>query len=161
MLNLRYLVIHLSLVVALVLMILPLPDWVQMYRPNWVALVLIYWSMAMPKRVGLWFAFFTGVILDTSQGTLLGQHTLALVIVVYINLNFYQRIRVLALAQQAFYVLFLLLLNQVLIAWVEGIMGRPTPALAFFEARIVGMLIWPWVFVVLRDIRRKSMLKEY
>ena len=159
--NLRYLVIHISLVVALVLMILPLPDWVQMYRPNWVALVLIYWSMAMPKRVGLWFAFFTGVILDTSQGTLLGQHTLALVVIVFINLNFYQRIRVLALARQAFYVLFLLLLNQVLIVWVEGIMGRPTPVLTFFEAPIVGMLIWPWVLVVLRDIRRKSMLKEH
>ena len=157
--QLKYLVIYLSLVVALVLMILPLPDWVQMYRPNWVALVLIYWSMAMPKRVGLWFAFFTGIILDTSQGTLLGQHTLALLIVMFINLNFYQRIRVLALAQQAFYVLFLLLINQVVIAWVEGILGRPTPVLAFFGAPVVGMLIWPWVFVVLRDIRRKSMLR--
>jgi rod shape-determining protein MreD len=157
--QLKYLVIYLSLVVALVLMILPLPDWVQMYRPNWVALVLIYWSMAMPKRVGLWVAFFTGLIVDTSQGTLLGQHTLALLIVIYINLNFYQRIRVLALAQQAFYVLFLLLINQVVIAWIEGIMGRPTPVLAFFGAPVVGMLIWPWVFVVLRDIRRKSMLR--
>ena len=157
--QLRFLVIYLSLVVALVLMILPLPDWVQMYRPNWVALVLIYWSMAMPKRVGLWFAFFTGIIVDTSQGTLLGQHTLALLIIIFININFYQRIRVLALAQQAFYVLFLLLINQVIIAWVEGIMGRPTPILAFFGAPVVGMMIWPWVFVVLRDIRRKSMLR--
>ena len=157
--KLKYPVIYLSLVVALVLMILPLPDWVQIYRPNWVALVLIYWSMAMPKRVGLWFAFFTGIVVDTSQGTLLGQHTLALLVVVFINLNFYQRIRVLALAQQAFYVLFLLLINQVIIAWVEGIMGRPTPVLAFFGAPVVGMMIWPWVFVVLRDIRRKSMLR--
>jgi rod shape-determining protein MreD len=157
--QLRFLVIYLSLVIALVLMILPLPDWVQMYRPNWVALVLIYWSMAMPKRVGLWFAFFTGIVVDTSQGTLLGQHTLALLIIIFININFYQRIRVLALTQQAFYVLFLLLINQVIIAWVEGIMGRPTPILAFFGAPVVGMMIWPWVFVVLRDIRRKSMLR--
>ena len=59
--QLRYLVVYLSLLVALVLMILPLPDAVQLYRPNWVALALIYWSMALPKRVGLWFAFFTGV----------------------------------------------------------------------------------------------------
>ena len=87
--RLRYLVIYLSLILALVLMILPLPDWVQIYRPNWVALVLIYWSMALPKRVGLWFAFFTGIILDTSQGTLLGQHTLALVVIIFINMNFY------------------------------------------------------------------------
>ena len=75
---LKYLVIYVSLMVALILMILPLPDWAQMYRPNWMALVLIYWSMALPQRVGLWFAFFCGIVLDTSLGTLLGQHTLAL-----------------------------------------------------------------------------------
>jgi rod shape-determining protein MreD len=157
--QLKYLVIYLSLLVALVLMILPLPDWAQIYRPNWIALTLIYWSMALPKRVGLWYAFFTGIILDTSLGTLLGQHTMALVIVIFINLNFYQRIRVLALAQQAIYIFILLLLNQMVVAWVEGILGRPTPLLAFVGAPFVGMLIWPWVFVVLRDIRRKAFLR--
>ena len=155
---LKYMVIYLSLLVALILMILPLPDGVQIFRPNWVALALIYWSMALPKRVGLWFAFFTGIILDTSQGTLLGQHTLALLVIIFLNMNFYQRIRVLALAQQAVYVFVLLLINQVLVAWVEGILGRPTPLLAYFGAPFVGMLIWPWVFVVLRDIRRKAAL---
>jgi rod shape-determining protein MreD len=157
--QLRYLVIYLSLLVALVLMILPLPDWAQIYRPNWMALVLIYWSMALPKRVGLWFAFFSGIILDTSLGTLLGQHTLALVLIIAINMNFYQRIRVLALAQQAIYVFVLLLINQVIVAWVEGFLGRSTPLLAFFGAPFIGMLIWPWVFVVLRDIRRKAILR--
>ena len=156
---LKYLVIYLSLLVALVLMILPLPDWAQIYRPNWMALVLIYWSMALPKRVGLWFAFISGIILDASLGTLLGQHTLALVLIIAINMNFYQRIRVLALAQQAIYVFVLLLINQVLVAWVEGFMGRSTPLLAFFGAPFIGMLIWPWVFVVLRDIRRKALLR--
>ena len=156
--QLRYLVIYLSLLVALVLMILPLPDAVQIYRPNWVALALIYWSMALPKRVGLWFAFFTGVILDTSQGTLLGQHTLALIVIMFLNMNFYQRIRVLVLAQQAVYVFVLLLINQFLVAWVEGFLGRPTPLLGYFGGPFVGMLIWPWVFVVLRDIRRKAIL---
>jgi rod shape-determining protein MreD len=157
--QLRYLVIYASLVVALILMILPLPDWAQIYRPNWMALVLIYWSMALPGRVGLWFAFFSGIVLDTSLGTILGQHTLALVVVIYFNLNFYQRIRVLALAQQAIYVFALLLINQVVVAWVEGIMGRPTPLMAYFGAPLVGMIIWPWVFVILRDIRRKAMLR--
>jgi len=157
--RLRYLVIYASLVIALILMILPLPDWAQIYRPNWMALVLIYWSMALPMRVGLWFAFFSGIVLDTSLGTILGQHTLALVVVVFFNLNFYQRIRVLALAQQAIYVFALLLINQVVVAWVEGIMGRPTPLMAYFGAPLVGMVIWPWVFVILRDIRRKALLR--
>ena len=158
MVKLRYLVIYLSLVIGLILMILPLPDWAQSYRPNWVALILIYWSMALPKRVGLWFALITGLLVDTLQGTLLGQHGLALVIIMYLNLNFHQRIRVLSLAQQSLYVFILLLICQTMIAWVEGIMGRPTSLAAFLGAPLVGMLIWPWVFVILRDIRRKAML---
>lgn len=139
-------------------MILPLPDWVQTYRPHWVALILIYWSMALPQRVGLWSAFFIGLLVDTAQGTLLGQHALALVIIVFINMSFYQRVRVLSLAQQAIYVFVLLAMIQVVVAWVEGIMGRPVPILAFFSAPFIGMLIWPWVFVILRDIRRKFIL---
>lgn len=137
-------------------MIMPLPETVQIYRPHWVALMLIYWSMAIPERIGLWFAFFSGIMVDVSQGTLLGQHALALIIIVYINLSFYQRIRVMSLAQQAMYVFGLLVMGQVVIVWVEGIMGRPTPILAFFAAPFVGMLIWPWIFVILRDIRRKA-----
>ena len=156
--RLRYLVIVLSFIIGLILMILPLPDWVQIYRPHWVALILIYWSMALPKRVGLWSAFFIGLLVDTAQGTLLGQHAMALVIIVYININFYHRVRVLSLAQQAIYVFVLLAMIQVVVAWVEGIMGRPVPILAFFSAPFIGMLIWPWVFVILRDIRRKFIL---
>jgi rod shape-determining protein MreD len=154
--NIRYFIIFLSLVVGLILMIMPLPDSVQIYRPHWIALILIYWSMALPGRVGPWIAFISGIVVDTSQGTLLGQHALALIIIVSLNLNFYQRIRVMSLAQQALYVFILLLIGQIIIVWIEGIMGRPTPIIAFFAAPFIGMLIWPWVFVILRDIRRKA-----
>ena len=156
MLNLRYFVIFLSLLTGLILMILPLPENVLYYRPHWVALMLIYWSLALPERVGLWFAFFSGIVVDVSQGTLLGQHALALVIIISINLTFYQRIRVMALVQQALYVFGLLMVGQVIIVWMEGIMGRPTPIIAFIAAPFIGMLFWPLVFVILRGIRRKA-----
>ncbi len=158
MINLRYLVIYLSLVAGLILMILPLPDWVQAYRPNWVALALIYWSMALPRKVGLWYAFFTGLLVDTLLGTLLGEHALALVIIMYVNMNLYQRIRVLSLSQQSVYIFTLLFIYQLIISWVEGVMGRSTPLSLYLGAPIISTLIWPWVFVILRDIRRKSML---
>ncbi len=158
MVNFRYLVIHFSIVIGLILMILPLPDWAQSYRPNWVALILIYWSMALPKQVGLWFALITGLLVDSLQGTLLGQYGLALVIIMYLNLNFYLRIRVWSLPQQSLYVFILLLICQIMVAWVEGIMGRPTSMEAFIGAPVVGMLFWPLVFIKLRDIRRKAML---
>lgn len=154
--NKRQFVIFLSLIVGLILMILPLPESVQTYRPHWVALMLIYWSMALPERVGLWIAFISGIVVDASQGTLLGQHALALIIIVSINLNFYQRIRVMALVQQALYVFVLLIIGQAVIVWIEGIMGSPTPIINFFGAPFIGMLIWPWVYITLRDIRRKA-----
>jgi rod shape-determining protein MreD len=159
MLNLRFLVIYLSILVGLILLILPLPDWVQMYRPDWIALILIYWSMALPKRVGLWTALITGLLADSLQGTLLGQHALALVVIVYINLNVYLRIRVLSLVQQALYVFSLLVISQLIITWVDGMMGLPIPVQAIFSAPFIGMLLWPWVFAILRDIRRKSTLR--
>ena len=158
MINLRYLVIYLSLLAGLILMILPLPDWVQAYRPNWVALTLIYWSMALPRKVGLLYAFFTGLLVDTLLGTLLGEHALALVIIMYVNMNLYQRIRVLSLSQQSVYIFTLLFIYQLVISWVEGVMGRSTPLSLYLGAPVISTLIWPWVFVILRDIRRKSML---
>ena len=156
--SLNIFVVPLSLLLGLALMILPLPDWAQTYRPDWVALILIYWSMALPKRVGLWYAFFTGLLVDVAQSSLLGQHSMALVIIIFINLNLHQRIRVMALPRQALYVMLLLLLNQLALLWVEGMLQRSTPAMAFFGPSFVGMLIWPWVFIVLRDIRRKAHL---
>lgn len=158
MMGLKFLVIPLTLIVALILIILPLPDWAQIYRPDWVALVLIYWSMALPKRVGLWFAFFTGLIVDATQGTLLGQHSLALVVIIFINLNVHQRIRVMSLGRQALYVMLLLLINQLVVVWIEGMMQRQPPVMAYFGPTLTGMAIWPWVFIVLRDIRRKAQL---
>jgi rod shape-determining protein MreD len=159
MIGLNFLVIPLSLILGLVLTMIPLPDWTQIYRPDWVAMILIYWSMAMPHRVGLWFAFFTGILVDVTQGTLLGQHSLALVLIIFINLNFYLRIRVMPLTRQALYVLVLLFINQFAVVWIEGIMQRSPPVMAYFAAPLVGMAIWPWVFIVLRDIRRKAQLR--
>lgn len=159
MISFNFLVIPLSLMVGLVLMMLPLPEWTQIYRPDWVALILIYWSMALPKKVGLWFAFVMGLFVDVTQGTLLGQHSLALVLITFINFNFHQRIRVMSLGRQALYVLSLLLVNQFTVIWIEGMLGSDPPGMAFIAAPLIGMAIWPWVFIVLRDIRRKAELR--
>ncbi|MDJ0880236.1 MAG: rod shape-determining protein MreD [Gammaproteobacteria bacterium] len=158
MIGLNFLVIPLSLVLGLVLMMIPLPEWTEIYRPDWIALVLIYWSMAMPQRVGLWVAFISGLFVDVTLGTLLGQHSLALTIIVFINLNFHLRIRVMPLVHQSLYVFLLLLINQLTVVWIEGMMQREPPVMAYFGAPLVGMAIWPWVFIALRDIRRKAQL---
>ena len=69
---------------ALALTALPLPSVVAPYRPEWVPLILIFWSLLAPERFSLLTAFWMGLLLDTLSGALLGQHALALVVVVAI-----------------------------------------------------------------------------
>ena len=79
-------VIALTFVVAMVLAIVHLPDSVPVelgyLRPEWVVLVLIYWVIALPRRVGILVAWSVGLIVDVLLGSLLGQHGIAFIIVV-------------------------------------------------------------------------------
>lgn len=149
------LIIATSFVVALALTILPLPDWLSMLRPEWVALVLIYWCMALPGRVGVGIAWTTGLLLDVLRAALLGQHALTLAIVAYITLQLYQRIRVFPLWQQAVSVFVLILLHLLLQLWIKGISGSPPQALTFLLPALSSMLLWPIMFLGLRRLRRR------
>jgi rod shape-determining protein MreD len=151
----RTYVIVLSLAVAVVLTILPVPDWAEELRPQWVALTLVYWCLALPDRVGVFWAWSTGLVLDVAAGTLLGQHALSLSVVAYLVVELHPRIRIFPLWQQALSVWVLLLVERLLSLWVIGATGQPTPTLWYWAPTFVGMLLWPWIFIVLRDVRRR------
>ena len=84
----------LSLVTTLALASMPLPDAIAPLRPDWVAVVLLYWSLMAPRHFSLFTAFWMGIALDTLSGALLGQNALALLVVVYLAEKFYLRLRV-------------------------------------------------------------------
>jgi len=98
----------LSLVLMLALAAVPLPDTVAPLRPDWVAVVLLYWSLMAPRHFSLLTAFWMGIALDTLTGALLGQNALALLVIVYLAEKFHLRLRVFPLSQLAFTVLLLL-----------------------------------------------------
>jgi rod shape-determining protein MreD len=148
-------VIALSFVVALMLTALPMPEWAIMWRPAWVALVLIYWCMALPGRAGVLVGWSVGILLDAMVGTLLGQHALALAVTAFIAHKLHRRVRVLPVWQQAMTVFGLVFVFQALVLWVNGIKGMPVTVNAYLAAPLISMLLWPWVFLVLRDARRR------
>jgi len=148
-------VILLSFLVALLLMVLPLPEWARSFRPQWYTLVLIYWCMASPQRVGVGVGWLTGIIVDVLTGTLLGQHALSLSVIAFITQKLHQRLRLFPIWQQSLSILFLLLIEKLFELWVMGTVAQPVPTLLFWAPPIVGMLLWPWVLVILRDLRRK------
>jgi len=149
------LVIVLSFLLAFLLTLLPLPDWARLYRPQWSTLVLIYWILASPHRVGVGVGFAIGIIIDVITGTLLGQHALAMSLIAYISQKMHLRIRLFPLWQQSLTVLVLLLIEKLLALWVMGAISQPVPALTFWVPPLVGMVLWPWIYIVLRDLQRK------
>ena len=148
-------VIILSFIVAFMLTAMPLPDWAANWRPAWVVMVLIYWCMALPERVGIAIGWVLGLLLDVQQGTILGQHAMSMAIVAWITVKSHQRIRVFPLIQQALMVCAYILLVQFLNLWVRGMIGVPPRDWTFWAPAFTSMLIWPWLFIVLRDVRRK------
>ena len=89
-------VASLTIFVAFMLTIMPLPEWAIEFRPDWVTLTLIYWAMALPTRAGVTIAWLAGLMLDVSHGAILGQNALGLVLVIYIVHIQHQRLRVAA-----------------------------------------------------------------
>jgi rod shape-determining protein MreD len=148
-------VILVTLGLALFLTILPTPVWAEYFRPQWVAMALIYWALALPARIGVFWAWGTGLVLDVTSGTVLGQHALSLSVPVYLAVELHRRIRIFPLPQQAVSVWVLLLLERLLSLWVLGATGQPTPTLWYWMPTFIGMLLWPWLFILLRDVRRR------
>ena len=147
-------VIALSFLVAFLLAGIPLPGGLGHFRPDWVAMVLIYWCMALPRRVGIGVGWLVGLLLDVGRGALLGQHALALAVVAYLILQTYRRVRVAPPWQQAISVLVFLLIEQILVFWISGVIGYPPRDWWYLAPAVGGMLLWPLLFVILRDVRR-------
>lgn len=147
-------VILLSFIVALFLDSVALPLWADRFRPDWLALVLIYWCMALPQRVGIGTGWFMGLLLDAAKGALLGQHALGLAVVAYLVIRTYRRVRVFPLWQQALSVTTFLLFEQLLMFWINGMIGYPPRDWWVLAPALSSVLFWPWVFIILRDLRR-------
>ena len=150
------LIIALSLAVALILSVVPVPDWAEQFRPDWVGLVLIYWCLALPGRVGMGTGFGVGLIQDILYGSLLGQYALSKTVIAFIAVRVHLRIRIYPGWQQAVAVLVMLMIGQLFIIWVRAVIDKPAQGFSYLTPSIVGMVIWPWLFVVLRDIRRRG-----
>ncbi len=151
-------VIAISLIVGLLLMILPLPHWAVPFRPAWLLLVMIYWSIALPHRVGILTAWGLGLGLDILQGTLMGENALVFALIIYISLKMHRQFRLFSLSTQAASLFCLLLLNQLLLFWLQGLQGQTVSVIWFLGSPLVSACLWPWIFFVLTDCLRRYRL---
>lgn len=140
--------IFLSVVVALLLNFLPTSNWPWM--PDWVALVLCFWAVREARRVGMGWAFLVGLVMDVADGAVLGQHSLAYVLLAYGATSLSRRILWFPLAQQALQIMPLLVLTQVIQAVIRLLAGAEFPGWGYFIGPFVATLLWiPATFVLL------------
>lgn len=146
-------VLPVSVIVALLLGLLPLPLVILPLRPYWLALVLAYWVIEDPDRVGLGFVFVAGVIADLLYGSLLGEQPLRLVIMTFILQRFRARLRFFPVSQQALAIGGLLLNDRIVTAALHLALGEATLPWSYWWAPLLGMLLWPLLFVLLDAVR--------
>ena len=145
----------LSFLLALMLTSLPLPEGAVIYRPEWLLLVLIYWCMAIPERVGIFTGWLLGLTLDVMYGSLLGQNAMTFALVAYLVGILHLRVRMFPLWQQSFMVLILVIIHLALNAWVRGITGQFSIVWTYWMPALTSSLVWPFLFVLMRDLRRQ------
>jgi rod shape-determining protein MreD len=140
--------IFLSLLVALVLNFLPTAHWPGV--PDWVALVLCFWSVREFRRVGMGWAFILGLLMDVADGAILGQHGFAYVLLAYGAAALSRRILWFPLIQQALQIMPLLLLSQAVQVAMRLMVGGDFPGWSYFIGPLIATLLWiPATFILL------------
>ena len=156
-------IVGVTILVGMFLSIVPLPTVIPAelgyLRPEWVAMILVYWVIALTQSIGVFTAWVVGLLMDILLGSLLGQHALSFVIVAYIAANLYQRLRMFSVWQQAIIVFAILGLNQMMNFWIESFAGLTEWQMWYLLPALSGALLWPWVFLTLRNLRRRFGVK--
>lgn len=143
-----------TLLIAIILALLPMPDWTVWLRPAWVLLVLTYWAMVVPASVSVGTAWVVGILLDLLCGTLLGEHALALTLVIYSVTRMSPRLRMYPMIQQGLSVLVFVLAYQFVLYCIQGFIDELPSSRLYWLSSVTSMLLWPWLFVLMRDCRR-------
>src|SRR6266478_4566279 len=151
--RIRRLHMALSALVALALAVLPLPAMLESLRPDFLVLVVFYWSIELPRAGGLTLAFMAGLALDVIHGVVLGQHALTLMAAWATHLRL--RLRVFSMLSQCLTIFALLTGYQFILFWVDGATGNPVTAFGRWLAPVIGALLWPVLAGILRRLHER------
>lgn len=151
----QWLIVVSTFIIALVLEISPWASHFQYFKPSWLVLVLLYWVLAIPNKVSIGFAFIFGVIWDLVLGSVLGIHALVLSIFTYIIALNHLILRNLSLWQQSLLVIIFVVCIRLGIFLMEFFLHNAIFHWQELYGAFISALLWPWVFLLLRKIRRQ------
>ena len=145
-----------TVLAGIALTMLPLPEAFEPFRPDWVLMLLIYWAMRMPQSYSVGTAWVAGIIIDVVQGTYLGQHALAMSLVVFVTVKFHLLMRMFPLLQLTLSVAGLVALYQFLLFWINGVAGISAPERVYWGPVLVSFLAWPFVSMFMNGLTMRA-----
>lgn len=150
LLPVRPLYLSVTLFLALIINLLPLTGWVLALRPDFVALVLLYWGIYQPRKIGFLPAWLLGLAMDVADGSLFGQHALAYSVMMFTAIFLHRRISMFDMRHQILHVLPILLVMQLIVLGVRHAAGGEFPGWWYFLSSITGALLWPATDLLLK-----------
>lgn len=148
-------IIALTLLLAILLSIMPLPISVDAFRPDWLLIVVLYWSLALPERVNVFTAWFMGILLDILLGSVLGIHAAAMAVAVFITSSNCQKIRNFSGLQQSLVIGVIIALYHLLVFWLQRTIDDVIFLPSYLYPVLTTIIVWRWAFLLLRKIRRQ------
>ncbi len=144
-----------SLFVGLYLMLVPLPFWLDLVRPDLFTLILLYWIMQESARIGIWVVFFIGIFLDVLYGTPCGLHVLGLVTITYMTLKIYRQLHSFPVWQQAVYIVGLIATYKVVLYTFALLTTGNIDLLKLSLTTVSSLLFWPWIRMIMESFSSK------
>jgi len=151
----NYIVLILSLFLALFLEMLPAPSWAVWFKPEWLLLIIFFWILHAPTKFNVTFAWLLGLLMDAMKGTLLGEHALAMLIASFLFLKLQRRFKLYPMWQQCAFILFFIFIYQFVIFIIQGIIDQLPSTYLYWGPTISSLIFWPWIYVLLRDWNKK------
>jgi rod shape-determining protein MreD len=148
--------VFLSVLVALIVQVVPLPDWLSLVRPSFVGLVIIYWSVFAPHAGGIFAPWLAGLTLDVFKGDVLAQNALAMALIAYITMTLHQRLRNQTLVQQSLFVFAVLTLNEAVVWSIEGFSGQSVSSGWRWIQPMIGAMLWPFIAMLVGRTHSRS-----
>lgn len=135
---------------ALALNLLPWSGVAVLVKPDFVALVVLYWCVDQPRKVGFLVAWALGLVMDVADGALFGQHALAYTVLAFAAIVLHRRIQGFPMKHQFWHVLALLGLNQLIVLGLRMADGAAFPGFAYFLPALLGAVLWAPLCALMR-----------
>ncbi|MCY3768284.1 MAG: rod shape-determining protein MreD [Gammaproteobacteria bacterium] len=147
--------IFITFVLAYVLNLVNYPEWMRYAKPDWVLLVLFYWCLAVPDRVGVGTGWLAGLGLDIFYYALFGQHAVAKAFVAFVAVTDHQHLRLYALWEQCIVVFLVASVDIGITAWIYYVTANIEIQLIYWQSALASCLLWPLVYILLRGLRHR------